>query len=465
MNQQKALEKFFNLIIDYQNQIEDKNNKVSNYLTPKELKKAFDFSIKREGAKFNDLLSDIEEYLHHAVKTRSSNFFNQLFGGNNIPALMGDILTSITNTSMYTYEVAPLATIMELELVQKMCKKIGYKSGEGTFVTGGSNTNLMAMLCARNILHNTTKKSGIKRKFTAFTSEHCHYSIPKAANIIGIGEDNLIKIKTNKNGQLISKELDVAIYKSKQKGEIPFFISATAGTTKIGAIDPLEEISAIAKKHKLWFHIDGSWGGSILLSNKHKKLLKGSHLADSFSWNPHKLMNIPLICSVFLLKKQGILEKVVATPNADYLFHEHDFDEFDLGKYSIQCGKRADSLKLWMAWKFFGDQGYNERINRLFDMAKHATNIIVKHPKLELLKPTQTLNVNFRYIPKNKKDVCNFNLMVRNCLAKKGGSMVNYCSIDNNISIRFVLLNPDANIKGVNDFFNAFLSEAEMLDK
>ena len=103
MNQQKALEKFFNLIIDYQNQIEDKNNKVSNYLTPKELKKAFDFSIKRKGVEFNNLLADIEEYLQHAVKTRSNNFFNQLFGGNNIPALMGDILTSITNTSMYTY--------------------------------------------------------------------------------------------------------------------------------------------------------------------------------------------------------------------------------------------------------------------------------------------------------------------------------------------------------------------------
>ena len=199
MNKQQKLllEKTFNLIVKYIETLQN-NDGVINYQPPGTLIQKFDLKIGEDKSSEDAILKSIENYLKYSVRTGNVQFFNQLNAGFNFPAFLGDVITSLTNTSMYTYEVAPVATLMELELIEKMCSFVGFNDGEGTFTTGGSNSNLLAMLCARNRKIESAKNTGItgEKKLTIFVSDQSHYSFEKGANLLGIGINNVIKVTT-----------------------------------------------------------------------------------------------------------------------------------------------------------------------------------------------------------------------------------------------------------------------------
>ncbi|NOZ47943.1 MAG: glutamate decarboxylase [Chlorobi bacterium] len=463
--QKELLQKTLDRIIDYIENLEDDKG-VIKYKTPAELNEKFNLNSKIEND-YNAINDDIKNYLTYSVRTGNKQFFNQLYAGFNFPAFLAEIIAVLTNTSMYTYEVAPVATLMELELIEKMCSFTGFLNGEGTFVTGGSNSNYMAMLCARNKKTENAKMDGLYscKKLTAFVSEQSHYSFDKAANLIGIGVNNVIKVKSDVQGKIIPEELEKEIKQSIKRNENPFFMAATTGTTLLGAYDPIPEMHEIAKKYNLWLHADGSWGGSVILSKKHKHLLSGLNLADSFAWNPHKLMNIPLIASALLFKEKGTMWKNFSSHNTDYIFHDYDNADFDLGPKSMQCGKRVDSFKLWLSWKFYGNRGYEKRINKLFELADYFEKKVAENPKLELLAPRQSLNVCFRYKPsKSNININSFNLKLRNNVMQEGKSLINYGFLNKNVAIRFVIANPEVNKPDIDILLNNILNEAKKID-
>ena len=468
MQQSELLKKAFQLLEEYEHSANGEDLPVWDFLEPETILEKMDLSISKEGASYAELLEYMKTYLKFSVKTGHAQFFNQLYGGNNLPAVLGETLAAFTNTSIYTFEVAPLATMMEIELINKMNRIVGFEDGEGTFVTGGSNANLQALLCARNRAFPDIITKGVFNlpTLTIFVSDHAHYSFEKAANILAIGTENVRKIKTDADGRMIPEALDSAILRSKEKGEHPILIGATTGTTVMGAYDPIEEIAGVAKKHKIWLHCDGSWGGSAILSSKHKHLLSGLELADSFTWNPHKMMNIPLMCSALLVKEKGTLARNIEVGNSDYIFHEHDYKSFDLGKKSMHCGRRVDALKLWMAWKFYGDAGYQARIDKLFELAKYASQKVHEIDQLELMAPVQSLNVCFRHVPDFETDLNRFNIDLRQNLVKSGKSMVNYGILNKQVTIRLIIVNPDLEKADIDTFFDNFLLTAnEMLER
>ena len=462
---QEILQAVFNLVSDYLEELPKPDGKVVNYKDPQALRKIFDLAIQPQGIALEDIPSILEKYLAYSVKTGHGYFSNQLFGGMNLPAFLGDLITSLSNTSMYTYEVAPIATLMEIELIKKMNSFVGFEVGSGQFVTGGSNANLVALLCARNKVNPKVKNFGlhIEKPLTMFVSDQSHYSFLKAANVLGIGMNNVVKVKTDNHGAIIPEDLDHQIQISRDRGNKPFFVAATAGTTVLGAFDPIEDIAEIAEKHRLWFHVDGAYGGSVLLSKKHKHLLKGSEKADSFAWDPHKMMTIPLICSVILIRKKNLLLETCSSDGTEYLFHEHENKDYDLGPMSLQCGRRVDSLKLWLSWKYYGDMGYEKRIDKLFKLAEYASQIISNHKNLELIRPPQSLNVCFRYIPEKPTDLNAFNLNLRNSLVKDGKSLLNYSYIDRKVTLRLVFVNPDVDESDIDEIFRIIYRKGEYL--
>jgi len=191
--------------------------------------------------------------------------------------------------------------------------------------------------------------------------------------------------------------------------------------------------------------------------------MKGIEKTDSFTWNPHKLMNIPLICSALLVKERGTLQHNITDISTDYIFHNIDKIE-DLGKKSIQCGRRVDAVKLWFAWKYFGLEGYQKRIDNLMSMAIYASEKVDAHARLELLIPRQSFAVCFRYIPERRTDVNAFNLDLREALRKSGKSIVNFGYHNNILVIRLVITNGALNHSDVDLFFNNLLSEAKKLE-
>ncbi len=456
MNKDKLLNELFSLVKRYG---EDKQ--LASFYPPEQLKQKVNLQISHKPGDDKSLLEDIGNYLRYSINTSHKQFLNQLYSGANFPAFLGEIITALTNTSMYTYEVAPIATLIEKELIDKMCKITGFENGGGTFATGGSNANMLAMMSARNHFLPMVKQKGMQATpvLSAFVSEQSHYSFDTAANILGIGSNRVYKIKSDKSGKMLPSALQDTLEISIRKGEQPFFVAATAGTTLLGAFDPLDEIAEIAKMYRLWMHVDGSFGGSIILSEKYRYLFKGLEKADSFTWNPHKLMNVPLIASVLLLKDKYRLMKNLSDLNTDYIYHDNDLDEYNLGKQSVQCGRRVDALKVWLAWRYFGDKGYEQRINRMFELAQYAENKVKNSNKLQLLAQRQSLNINFIYKSNYPEKNNELNLMIRESLMRKGISLVNYGYMNTEVSIRLVISNPDINEQDLDEFFENFITE------
>lgn len=443
----------------------DPSTPVTNLLDPEELRSRLDLTLPEGGCSLDDLYRVIDEYLEHAVRTGHPQYFNQLWSGFTLPGFLGEVITGLTNTSMYTYEVAPVATLMEMELVQRMGRLAGFEDPEGLFLTGGSNGNLQAMMIARNRALPEVKHAGFTRdaRLAAFVSQEAHYSFEKAANILGLGMERVIQVETDEAGRMLPEDLEQKIEDSRAAGLRPFFVGATAGTTVKGAYDPCERIVPLARRHGLWFHVDGSLGGTALLSPRHRHLLDGLEQADSFVWNAHKLMGLPLICSVFLVREKGRLLASNSVDGADYIFHDDGHGASDLGPLSLQCGRRADALKLWLSWKYYGDTGYAERVDRFFDLAEYAEEIVRDTGELELMAPRSSVTVCFRYRTPGIEDLNAFNLRLRRELARSGRSLVNYGFLGEDMAIRLVIANHDLTREDVELFFRNVLSAAESL--
>jgi glutamate/tyrosine decarboxylase-like PLP-dependent enzyme len=452
-------QQFLDLINTYIRDDRQPDIPITRQQSPDELRHKIDLSLPDKGSGDKDLYSLIAAYLDNSVRTAHPQYFNQLWAGFTVPGFLGEVFTSLTNTSMYTYEMAPLATLMEMELIKKMGAFAGFRNPEGQMVTGGSNGNLMAMMIARNKALPSAKKSGLcgLPPLSAYVSDQSHYSFDKAANVLGLGRAGLIKVPSDEKGRMIPRKLEDLIRKEAAAGRRPFFVGATAGTTVKGAFDPLPEIADIAEEHNLWFHVDGSLGGSLLLSPKHRELCRGTERADSLIWNAHKMMGLPLICSMFLVRESGYLRSTFSSRGTDYIFHDNELANHDLGPNSLQCGREVDSFKLWLAWKYFGSQGYADRMDRFMALAAHAESIVHETPELELLAPRSSINVCFRYLPSGHDgtglDLNDFNLKLRARMIEEGKSFVNYGWLGKTAAIRLVVLNHEARREDVDRFF------------
>nr|KAG5695465.1 hypothetical protein BaRGS_011307 [Batillaria attramentaria] len=204
------------------------------------------------------------------------------------------------------------------------------------------------------------------------TSEKAHYSIKKGAALLGLGTDNVVTVKTDSVGRMCPKALDVALCDVTAQGRVPIMVNATAGTTVLGAYDPLDAIADVCTRHKVWLHVDGAWGGSVLLSDKLRHRMKGVERADSMTWNPHKMMGAPLQCAAFLTKHKTLLTECHSA-RAKYLFQQDKFYDvtYDTGDKSVQCGRKVDVLKLWMMWKAKGTQQFAADIENIFNCAQY----------------------------------------------------------------------------------------------
>jgi glutamate decarboxylase len=260
---------------------------------------------------------------------------------------------------------------------------------------------MTSIVIARNTLYPASKTTGnADHKFVLFTSAHGHYSLEKAAQMLGIGTDNVVSVPIDAQGQMISSELEKLVQKTKDAGKTPFYVNATAGTTVLGSFDPFKEISAVCKKHNLWLHVDASWGGPVIFSSKQNHKLAGVELVDSLAVNPHKMMGAPITCSFLLGPDLTKFHKANTLP-AGYLFHEGNEggEVWDLADLTLQCGRRGDSLKLALSWIYYGRDGFEKQIDNAFDIASYFATEISKRKDFVLVSenPPPCLQVCFYF--------------------------------------------------------------------
>ena len=278
-------------------------------------------------------------------------------------------------------------------------------------------------------------------KYVAFVSSEAHYSALMSANVIGIGHQNLIKVSCDSGGRMKPESLVEEIKRALRNDQVPFCIIATSGTTVRGAFDPLKEIAQIAHDNNIWLHVDAAWGGSCLFSKRHRMLMDGIELADSVCWDAHKMMGLPLICSVFLTKNKPILRAVCTHGDAaHYLFHD-DTKDVDLGRYSLQCGRRNDSLKLWIAWREIGDAGWSKMVERYCELSDYLEKLVNESENLFMMSERRWANICFRY-EATDVDLNDLNTEIRNRMMREGVHLVSRSNIGDNVVIRAVVANP-----------------------
>ena len=431
------------------------------------LGKTTDLKLPLEGRGLEAALDDIETVLRHSVRTTAPGFMNPLWGGLSIASIAGELVTAATNTAMYTYEIAPIATLIESTILKRMADLADFGTSQGTLTTGGSNGNLLGMLCARQAKIPLSSHSGFDgTKMVAFVSEECHYSFRIASNVIGIGYSNLIKVRCNEDGQMLPEALDEEIQRAQANDQIPFAVLATSGTTVRGSFDPLREIAGVAHKHNLWLHVDAAWGGSCLFSSRYRSLMDGIELADSFCWDAHKMMGVPLICSAFIVKDADILRAVCSTgQTAHYLYHDTGA-EVDLGRYSLQCGRRNDALKLWLAWREIGDAGWASMLERFMDLADFLQQRIEKHDALEMVSDRMWTNVCFRYVGESSEGELNrINAELRERLVHDGRFMVSRSTVDQKIILRSVIANRNITESSLDAFLDRVVSIGKDIER
>ncbi len=384
-------------------------------------------------------LSEVLEALRRVVRATPSSagprFFNQLFGGRVPVATLAEILTTLTNTSMYTFKVGGPQILIEKEVVARMAARVGYAQGEGILAPGGSLANLTAMIVARNEALPELRERGFEGgRHTVYTSEAGHYSTKKNAGLTGLGRGNVREVATDRRGRMDVADLKRLLAEDRAAGFCPIMINATAGTTVLGAFDPLREIAELAAEERVWLHVDGALGGSVLFSERHRALLEAADQADSFTWNAHKMMGVPLSCSAILMKRRGLLDKHF-NERATYLF-QADADELNPGTRSIQCGRRNDALKVWAAWLFHGDEGFRERVDRLFALASYAAKQIDADSAFELLARPESINVCFELKGHSSAEICHR-------LDEERRLKIGFGQVGEREAIRLVCINPD----------------------
>jgi sulfinoalanine decarboxylase/sulfinoalanine decarboxylase/aspartate 1-decarboxylase len=348
---------------------------------------------------------------------------------------LGDLLAVMLNTSMYTYKISGPQIGIEKEIINKICKLIGYGNDSGgTFPTGGSMGNFMSLVMARDKKNLKIRNEGINKRMIAYVSEESHYSNAKNASFVGIGRENMRYISTNSRGEMLTEKLEEKIQEDILKGYLPFYVNATAGTTVLGAFDPIERLSKICKKHNIWLHVDGAYCGAVIFNSHYKNLLKGLQNSDSFSFNAHKMMGTPLTCSLLLVNnKKHLLDSF--NNDADYLYQTNS-DDYNLGRVSFQCGRRNDALKFWSLWKAVGTNGLAKIVDHLFETANIAREYVRKNPDYKLYSYDNSLSVCFNYKLLDAKDLCTK-------LYQANELLVSYGSFKGDVFVRLVTVNPE----------------------
>nr|XP_033790915.1 glutamate decarboxylase 1-like [Geotrypetes seraphini] len=470
------------VLLNYIKKTFDGKSKVLDFHYPHQLLEGlegFNLELSDQPESLEQILVDCRDTLKYGVKTGHPCFFNQLSSGLDIVGLAGEWLTATANTNMFTFEIAPVFIIMEEIILKKMYKIVGWGESEadGIFCPGGSISNLYSLLVARYKYFPEVKTKGMMAlpNIVLFVSEHSHYSLEKASAVLGIGTDNVIAVKCDERGKMIPSDLEAKILEARKEGHFPLYVCATAGTTVYGAFDPLAEVADICEKYGLWMHVDAAWGGGLLMSKKHSFKLCGIERANSITWNPHKMMGVPLQCSTILIQEKGLLYACNQL-SAGYLFQpDKQYDvAYDTGDKTIQCGRHVDIFKLWLIWKAKGTCGFELQINKCLDLAQYLYRNLKTRENFQLVldaEPEHT-NVCFWYIPQSLQKIQNKTELsrklhqvapkIKSQLMEEGTTMVSYQPYGDKVNFfRMVLSNP-ATKKSDIDFL---IEEIERLGK
>lgn len=425
-------------------------------MPPYELRDAVrtDELLPAKGCGFDAVLEEVKaKILPNLVRPASTNYMAHLHSAALVESIAAELIISTFNQSMDSWDQAPVATEIEVEVIRNLCKMYGYdENSDGVFTSGGSQSNLSGLLLARDWfcnekLHYDVKKYGLPenfRNFRMYASEISHFSMEKSAHLMGMGYECVVKVPVNKAMQMDVKALEALIEKDLADGKVPFCIAATVGTTDFGSIDPLNELRELCDRYGMWLHADAAYGSGVVLSQKYAHRVAGLALADSITVDFHKMFLLPISCSASLIKDKRNFDAL--TIHADYLNREEDEEDgyINLVNKSMQTTRRFDALKVWISFKMRGADGWSGLITKCIDNAAYFYGKLSENKDVEVITAPEISSVVFRVLPRQgqSEDADTMNKRVRRALLHHHGVVIGQTVCYGNVCLKFTLLNP-----------------------
>ncbi len=358
-----------------------------------------------EARSVEQLLEDCRTILEGSRHNGHPRFFGYVASPSTAPGAFADLIASAVNANVTSWRSGPAATEVERTVVRWLGSLIGYSdNAHGLLTSGGSMANLTALLIA----HRTKSGTDVARKgvsssapMTIYASDQIHMSIPKAADILGLGREHVRIVESDKSFRLNVRLLRERIVADRNNGLKPFCIVASSGTVNTGAIDPLNQVADLAKEFDLWFHVDGAYGALGALDESKRPLFQGLERADSVSLDPHKWLYVPLDAGCLLFGNETNAKAAFSFDEADYIkVHEQDEQEsFAFWNYGPELSRRFRALKIWVTLRYFGVHRIAAAISEDIALAGYLAECIEGAEDFELLAPVELSICCFRYLP------------------------------------------------------------------
>jgi L-2,4-diaminobutyrate decarboxylase len=390
-------------------------------------------------------------YLRDAVYFHHPRYLAHLNCPVAIPALVGEAVLSAVNSSLDTWDQSAGGTLIERRVIAWTAARAGLGDrADGVFTSGGTQSNLQALLLAREEACRRGNRRRILPRLRVLVSECGHFSVVKAAKLLGLAEDAVIVVPCDRDRRMRTAALERELERCRRDGLVPMAVVATAGTTDFGSIDPLPEIAALCERAGVWLHVDAAYGCGLLVSRR-RHLLDGVERADSVTVDFHKSFFQPVSSSAVLVRDRAVLRHV--THHADYLNPAHGREPNQVDK-SLQTTRRFDALKLWLTLRIMGAEAVGALFDEVVDRAAQVWHLLAADPRFEVVTRPQLSTLVFRYTPREPTaadQVDRANLHARAALSASGEAAVAKTVVDGRHHLKFTLLNPRTSLRDIAD--------------
>jgi L-2,4-diaminobutyrate decarboxylase len=415
------------------------------------------------------------ELVSNSVSVSNPNTAAHLHCPPLLTSLAAEVVISALNQSMDSFDQAPMATVLEQKFLQWLTAEAGLPSSAGgTFTSGGTQSNYMGLLLARDgFLKSRLQWSAQKRGLPAqasqmriLCSEVAHFTVEKSAAQLGLGTDSVVRVAVDNEFRMRPESLRVVLDRMRDQDLLPIAVVATAGTTDFGSVDPLPEIAAHAKAAGAWLHVDAAYGGVLLFSPRHREKLAGISAADSLSIDFHKLFWQPIPASALLLHDARHFELIKL--HADYLNPETHEEQGvpNLVTSSMLTTRRFDALKLWFSFQLLGREKMGAMIDRTIELGLFAGRVVSRISLLQLVRGGSLSTVVFRYIPERAGiDVDELNAAIRQRLFDRGTAVIGHTRVRGRQCLKFTFMNPSVSEPQVEGLVSIVVEQGRELER